>query len=94
MRLRSGGNGFLAASMDFLSRSDAEYLRLAIAAVPPAPGRVTQAGLVGVENQIRVPQSMSGAFWGAVPHSGRIRSANLRGAFKVGGRGELIQITY
>ena len=27
---------------------------------------------------------MSGAFWGSVPHSGRIRSSNLRGAFNVG----------
>jgi hypothetical protein len=66
MRLRSGGNGFLAASMDFLSRSDAEYLRLAIAAVPRPSGRVTQDGLVSVaENRIHGPQSMSGAFWGS-----------------------------
>jgi hypothetical protein len=52
--------------MDFLSRSDAESLRLAIAAVPPPLGRVTQDGLVAVaENQIHGPQSMSGAFWGS-----------------------------
>jgi hypothetical protein len=56
----------LPASMDFLSRSDAESLRLAIAAVPPPLGRVTQDGLVAVaENQIHGPQSMSGAFWGS-----------------------------
>lgn len=47
----------LPASMDFLSRSDAESLRLAIAAVPPPLGRVTQDGLVA-ENQIHGPQSI------------------------------------
>jgi hypothetical protein len=57
----------LPASMDFLSRSDAESFRLAIAAVPSPLGRVTQDELVAVPaNQIHGPQSMSGAFWEAV----------------------------
>jgi hypothetical protein len=75
----------LPASMDFLSRSDAEYLRLAIRRCLP-PVRVTQDGLVGAENQIRGPQSMSGAFWGAVAWSDSIRQPTGPHSM-LGGRG-------